>query len=125
MQTSIIITTLNEDRNLPLVIPKIPDIPEIAEVLLLDGHSTDNTVKTAKELLPQIKVVFQDGMGKGNAIICGARAARGDYILILDADTSHRPEEIPLYIAKAKEGYHLVKGSRYLPGGSTEDATFF
>mgnify|MGYP001566034147 CR=1 FL=1 len=125
MDVSIVIPTLNEAKNLPLVIPEIPHLPEIAEVVLVDGHSSDGTVEVARQLLPEIRVISQDGKGKGNAILCAARAAKGDYFLLLDADVSHRPEEIPLYIEKAKEGYDLVKGSRYIPGGSTGDATFF
>lgn len=125
MKVSVIIPTLNEAKNLPLVIPRIPPLPEITEIMIVDGHSTDETVRVAKELLPEIKVVFQDGKGKGNAIICAARVAMGDHFLLLDADTSHRPEEIPLYVEKARDGYHLVKGSRYMPGGCTEDASFF
>ena len=125
MNVSIIIPTLNEAKNLPLVLPDIPRLPEITEVLLVDGYSNDGTVEVAQQLLPDLKVIYQEGKGKGNAILCAAKMARSDYFLLLDADTSHQPQEIPLFIAKAKEGYDLVKGSRYMPGGSTEDAPFF
>lgn len=125
LDVSIVIPTLNEAKNLPLVIPQVPRLPEIVEVILVDGHSSDGTAEVARQLLPEIRVIYQDGNGKGNAILCAARAATGDYFLLLDADTSHRPEEIPRYIEKAKEGYDLVKGSRYMPGGSTGDAPFF
>jgi D,D-heptose 1,7-bisphosphate phosphatase len=118
---TIIVPTLNEERNLAYVLPKIP--PGMGEILLVDGHSTDNTVAVAKKLSPGIRVAYQDGKGKGNAINCGAKAATGDYFLVLDADGSQDPEEIPLYIKKAEEGYDLVKGSRYLPGARTEDET--
>lgn len=125
MDVSVVIPTLNEAKNLPLVIPEIPRLPEITEVILVDGRSSDGTAEVARQLLPEIRVICQDGTGKGDAILCAARAAKGNYFLLLDADASHRPEEIPLYIEKAKEGYDLVKGSRYMPGGSTEDAPFF
>jgi glycosyltransferase involved in cell wall biosynthesis len=125
MRVSIIIPTLNEEKNLGYVLPRIPKVPEIVEFILADAHSSDNTIPIAKALLPEIKAVFQDGKGKGNAILCAAKAATGDYFLILDGDGSQRPEEIPLYIEKAKEGYDLVKGGRFMPGGGTEDGTLF
>jgi glycosyltransferase involved in cell wall biosynthesis len=121
---SIVIPTLNEAANLPHVLPRIPKLPEISEVILVDGHSTDGTVEVARELLPDIRVVNQPGKGKGNAIKAGARAATGDYFLVIDADGSMAPEEIGLYIEKAKQGYEFVKGSRYADGGRTEDETF-
>jgi len=124
LDVSIVIPTLNEAQSLSLVIPKIPPLPAIKEVILVDGHSSDGTIEVAKQLLPAIKVVHQEGRGKGNAILCGARAAQGDYFLVLDADGSHLPEEIPLYIEKANAGYDLVKGSRYLGGTRTEDETW-
>ena len=124
MKVSIIIPTLNEEKNLPFVLPRIPQLPEIHEVLLVDGHSSDSTVQVAQELLPQIRVVYQHSSGKGNAIICGAQVATGDYFLALDADGSQRPEEIPLYITKAREGYDLVKGSRYMEEGCSEEDTW-
>ena len=123
LTVSILIPSLNEEKNLPFVLPRIPSLPEIIEIILIDGSSTDNTIKVAKDLMPGIKIVLDPGIGKGEAINCGARAASGDYFLILDADGSHRPEEISLYIAKAKEGYDLVKGSRFLGGIRTDDET--
>lgn len=122
-RVTVIIPTLNEEKNLPHVLPRIPSI--VDEILIVDGHSTDNTVKVATEIMPNIRVIIQDGEGKGDAITCGAKVAIGDYFLVLDADGSQEPEEIPLYIEKVKEGYDLVKGSRYLPGARTEDETLF
>jgi len=66
----------------------------------------------------------QTGYGKGNAIFCGAQAAIGDYFLVLDADGSQLPEEIPAYIEEARYGYDLVKGSRYMAGGYSEERTW-
>jgi len=121
MKVSIIIPTLNEGGNLAYVLPRIPNIPEVDEWVIADGHSTDNTLQIARELLPKVKIVLQDGKGKGNAILCAAKAATGDYFIILDSDGSQMPEEMPLYVEKAKAGYELVKGSRFLRGGQIEN----
>jgi glycosyltransferase involved in cell wall biosynthesis len=121
VKVSIIIPALNEEKNLPFVLPKIPRLPEITEVILIDGHSSDDTVRVAKELLPEIKVIFQKGKGKGDALKCGWKHASGDVVVTLDADGSARPEEIPEFIEPLLQGYHLVKGSRFLPGGGTLD----
>lgn len=118
---SIIIPTLNEALNLPDLLQRIPHVPEILEVILVDGGSTDGTVDLARKLVPDLKIIYQDGSGKGNAVKCGAAAALGDYFMVLDADGSQLPEEIPVYIEKAKEGYDLVKGSRYLKGWKSKD----
>lgn len=123
MSLSIVIPALNEAANLPHVLLRIPQLPEIAEVVLVDGASSDGTADVARAHLPTIRIVNQDGRGKGNAVRYGARVAVGEYFLVLDADGSHRPEEIPLYIEKAKQGYDMVKGCRYLEGGGTDDET--
>jgi glycosyltransferase involved in cell wall biosynthesis len=102
----------------------IPYHPDIEEVILVDGHSRDRTLETARRIYPDIKVMQQTGYGKGNAIVCGAQAAIGDYFLVLDADGSQLPEEIPGYIEEARFGYDLVKGSRYMAGGYSEERTW-
>lgn len=124
ISVSLLVPTLNEEKNLPHVLPRIPSLPEIVEVILVDGSSRDNTIRVAQELMPQMRVVTEPGKGKGEAINSGARAAQGDYFLVLDADGSQLPEEIPLYIEKARAGYDLVKGSRYMGGTHTEDETW-
>lgn len=123
MKLTVLIPAHNEEKNLAAILAHIPELPQIAEVLLVDGHSSDNTVRVAREVMPGLQVISQDKSGKGNAIVCGARAARGDHFLVLDADGSQRPGEIPLYIEKAEEGFDLVKGSRYMKGGSSDEDT--
>lgn len=121
LTVSLIIPTLNEAENLPLVLPLLPDAPEMAEIVLVDGGSTDDTIAVARACVPHIRVVLQDGRGKSDAIRCGVQAARGDYVVVMDADGSHDPRDILRYIELAKSGYDLVKGSRYLPGGRSDD----
>jgi len=116
---TVLLCTLNEEKNLPQVLPRIPDY--IDEVLIVDGHSKDNTVSIAKKLYPNIRVLYQPGRGKGDALRYGIREAKSDIIVMLDADGSMAPEEIPRFVALLLNGYDFVKGSRFMSGGGTTD----
>ena len=118
---TVVIPTLNEAANLPHVLPLIPDF--VDEVVLVDGHSADATVATARAIRPDIRVVLQDRRGKGNALACGFAAASGDIIVMLDADGSTDPNEIPQFVAALLQGSDFAKGSRYADGGSSTDIT--
>jgi glycosyltransferase involved in cell wall biosynthesis len=117
---SLIIPTLNEAENLPLVFAYIP-FEWVDEVILVDGRSTDNTVEKARALLPDIKVVLEKEPGKGAAMQAGYRAASGDILIVMDADGSNDPREIPRFISALLEGADFVKGSRFAPMGGTTD----
>jgi len=107
-----LICTLNEAENLPHVLPRIPEW--VSEVILVDGHSTDGTVEVAKKLRPDIKVLFQPGNGKGDALKHGIENATGDIIVTLDADGSTAPEEMHRFIEPLLGGCDYAKGSRFL-----------
>ncbi|HVB37523.1 MAG TPA: glycosyltransferase family 2 protein [Vicinamibacterales bacterium] len=117
------IPTLNEAANLPHVLTRIPDI--VDEVVLVDGHSIDDTVAVARAIRPDVRVVVQDGRGKGDALACGFAAATGDIIVMLDADASTDPAEIPGFIAVLWAGSDFAKGTRFVPGGGSADITAF
>ena len=68
-------------------------------------------------------MILQDGRGKGNALACGFAAARGDIIVMLDADGSTDPDEIPSFVGALLEGYDFAKGSRFVEGGHSADIT--
>lgn len=118
---SIVIPTWNEAANLPYVLPCIPTI--IDEVILVDGRSTDGTIEVAQRLLPGIRVIEQKGKGKGDAIRAGLEAATGDIIVMLDADGSADPQEIPTFVEALLVGYDYAKGSRFMKGGGSRDIT--
>lgn len=114
---SVIVCTLNEADNLPHVLPKIPDW--IDEVILVDGHSTDSTVEVTQKLRPDIKVLYQPGKGKGDALKYGVRQASGDIIVTLDADGETPPEDIYRFIEPLLNSHDFAKGSRLSRGKPT------
>jgi len=120
-KVSVVIPTFNEERNLPHVLPRIP--ASTHEVILVDGHSRDATVAVAQECRPGVRVVYQEGRGKGDALTCGFSYATGDIIVMLDADGSTDPTEIPRFVATLLTGADLVKGSRFITGGGSADIT--
>ena len=107
---SVVMCTLNEEFNLPKVLPRIPHW--VDEVILVDGHSTDNTVRLAKTLRPDVKVLIQKGRGKGDALKHGFQAATGEIVVTLDADCATDPEEINGFINALMQGYDFAKGTR-------------
>ena len=117
---SVVIPTLNEAENLPLVLPYLP-LEWIDEVLLVDGCSTDRTIEVAQKLMPSIKVVQERQLGKGAALRAGYQNCSGDIIIVMDADGSHDPREIPRFVRALIDGSDFVKGSRFAPGGGTTD----
>lgn len=119
---SVVIPALNEELNLPHVLPRIP--AGVDEVILVDGSSTDRTVEVARELIPSIRVVQQDGTGKGAALRSGFEAATGDIIVMLDADGSTDPAEIPIFVHALLAGADFAKGSRFLHSAGTSDMPF-
>ena len=116
---SVVIPALNEARNLPHVFARLP--AWIHEVVLVDGHSTDGTAEVARELFPDVKIVGQDRTGKGNALSCGFAASTGDVVVMLDADGSTNPDEIPAFVDALVEGADFAKGSRFANGGGSSD----
>ena len=119
-RVSVVIPALNEAENLPHVLPRIPGW--VHEVVLVDDHCTDDTIAVARSLMPAIRVVENTGRpGKGNAMTVGFAAATGDIIVMLDADGSEDPGEIPIFLGALLGGADFAKGSRFILGGGTSD----
>src|SRR3954468_23676878 len=118
-RVSVVIPTLNEEKNVAWVLERLPDI--VDEVVLVDGRSTDDTIAVARAARPDIRVVLESQPGKGAALRAGFAAARGDYIVMIDADGSMDPSEIERFVEALQEGCDFVKGSRFAPGGGTDD----
>jgi glycosyltransferase involved in cell wall biosynthesis len=114
---SVIVPARNEARNLEIVLPYLP--PQ-AEIVLVDGHSSDDTVDVVRRLRPDAVILTQTRRGKGNALACGFAAASGDVIVMFDADGSADPHEIPAFVAALVEGADVAKGTRFARGTEAE-----
>jgi len=111
-----IIPARNEEATIAEIVSRT--LPVAEEVLVVDGHSTDRTKAIVEGL--GVRVVADNGVGKGDAIRVGARAATHDIVAYLDADGSHDPNDIPLLVEPIMRGQSdLVIGSRGR-GGSDE-----
>jgi glycosyltransferase involved in cell wall biosynthesis len=118
---SIVIPAKNEALNLPHVFAGLP--PGLHEVILVDGRSTDDTVNVARKLRPDVTIIGQTRKGKGNALACGLEEASGDFIVMMDADGSTDPAEIPRFVNALKGGADFATGSRFMPGAGSSDIT--
>src|ERR1700722_19576275 len=118
-KVSVVIPTLNEARNLPHVFSRLP--ADLHEVIIIDGHSVDDTLITAQYLRPDVRIIMQTRSGKGNALACGFAAATGDLIVTLDADGSTDPGEIPQFVLALLNGADFAKGTRFANGGGSSD----
>jgi len=120
MKTSIIIPALNEVESIGRVLEGIPkDVAD--EIIISDGHSTDGTQELVRKM--GYKVIEQKGKGFGAGVASGLEEAKGDIVIIINADGSQNSKDIPLLLEKIEEGYDLVLASRYLPGAGSEDDT--
>jgi glycosyltransferase involved in cell wall biosynthesis len=120
-RVSVVVPALNEARNLPHVFARLP--ADVHEVIVVDGHSVDDTVAVARQLRPDVRVVQQTRRGKGNALACGFEAATGDVIAMVDADGSADPSEIPKFVHALLSGADFAKGTRFAAGGGSGDIT--
>lgn len=118
-RVSVVIPAKNEARNIAWVLERLPII--VDEVVLVDGQSRDGTVEVARAVRPDVVVINEMQPGKGAALRAGFTAATGDYIVMLDADGSMDPLEIPRFVRPLDAGADLVRGTRFADGGATTD----
>ena len=125
MKVTLILPAKNEEGCIGKVLQEVPK-KLVDEILVIDGHSTDNTVKEVEKYLRprKDKIITQKSRGYGGAFIEGIKEASGDVIIMMDADGSHNPADIPFLLNKIKEGYDYVMSSRYTAGARSFDDTF-
>ncbi len=120
-KVSVVLPVLNEAKNLPIVFETLPSW--VDEVVLVDGRSTDDTIEVARGLRPDIRVILQGGVGKGDALAAGFAAATGDIIVAIDGDGSTDGNEIIRFVSALLAGADFAKGSRFNSAGASDDIT--
>lgn len=119
MKVSLIIPTYDEEDSITKTLKEVPR-EYINEIIVVD-ISTDRTAEIAEKL--GCKVFRQQGRGFGGAFRQGVEHSSGDVVILMDADGSHNPKDIPKLLKKIKEGYDCVLASRYTIESHSEDDT--
>ncbi|MCW4044510.1 MAG: glycosyltransferase family 2 protein [Candidatus Bathyarchaeota archaeon] len=118
----IAIPAKNEEHNIEYVLSGLKGIG-YRNVLVIDGLSSDGTLKVAAR--NGAKIVLQDGCGKGAAVrqVLSNDYLSADALVLMDADGSMSPQEVPRFVEALRNGADVVKGSRFVSGGGSSDMT--
>lgn len=126
-EISIVVPTFREAESLPLLIDRIALLRKTSgielELLIIDDDSRDGTealIAARSEPWLQLFVRTLD-RGLSQAVLFGLKRARGEILVVMDADLSHPPEVIPEMLAALRSGADFVLGSRYVHGGTTAE----
>ena len=124
MKVSLIIPTKNESGAIGSVLKEVPK-NIIDEIIVIDGHSKDNTASEVKAELRvgKDKFILQKKGGFGNALLEAFKEASGDVFIILNGDGSQNPKDIPRLLERIKQGYDYVIATRYAEGARSDDDT--
>jgi SAM-dependent methyltransferase len=115
---SVIIPCRNEAGHVRDLVARLPDLGPNAEFLFVEGHSTDDTLAVLRQVLAEnptrpLRLLKQEGKGKGDAVRLGFARARGEVVLILDSDMGVAPEDIPKFVDALVRGKgEMINGSR-------------
>ena len=121
VEVSVVIPCLNEAETLETCIRKAQSALRTAgaagEIIVADNGSEDGSPEIAKRM--GVRLVHVEEEGYGSALMSGIEAARGEFVIMGDADDSYDFGEIPKFVEKLREGYELVQGCRLPAGGGT------
>lgn len=115
---SVVIPARNEAGNIPHIFRRVPHLGPGTELVFVEGHSQDGTYEAIKDGIARnpersCKLFRQTGVGKGDAVRLGFRESAGDVLVILDADLTVRPEDLPRFIEALESGVgEFVNGVR-------------
>ena len=116
--TSVVIPCRNEAGHVPALVARLPALPPGSEFIFVEGNSTDDTEAALRRAIAEnpdrpLRFVKQTGRGKGDAVRLGFSSAKGDVLLILDADMGVAPEDVPKFVRALVAGKgELINGSR-------------
>jgi 2-polyprenyl-3-methyl-5-hydroxy-6-metoxy-1,4-benzoquinol methylase len=117
-RVSVVVPARNEAGNIEAIVERTPEMGSGTEIVFVEGGSTDNTWETIKKVTAahsdrDIKTLQQPGKGKGDAVRHGYAAANGDILLILDADITVPPEDLPRFVEALTSGHgEFINGVR-------------
>jgi len=128
---SVIVAARNESGNIENILKRVPDMGDGTEIVFIEGHSSDNTYETIEQkikLFPErkCKLFAQPGRGKGDAVRLGFEKANGDILIILDADLTVPPEDLPRFVDALVSGKgEFINGVRLVYPMEDEAMRFF
>lgn len=117
-RVSVVVAARNEEGNIPKIFEQVPELGTGTELIFVEGNSTDDTYgaierEMKKTERPNVRLLKQPGKGKGDAVRAGFAAATGDLLMILDADLTVRPEDLPRFYEAWRSGKaEFVNGVR-------------
>lgn len=115
---TVVVPARNEEGNIPQIFARVPQMGRATELIFVEGNSTDNTYGTIEREMKRhpevrVKLLKQSGKGKGDAVRTGFAAAQGDVLMILDADMTVPPEQLPYFYDAWRSGAaEFVNGVR-------------
>ena len=128
---SVVVAARNESGHIDELVARIPDMGSATEIVFVEGNSTDDTYQAIERVIAanprrKIKLLKQSGKGKGDAVRTGFDVATGDILMILDADITVPPEDLPRFYAAIRTGLgEFVNGVRLVYPMQDDAMRFF